>query len=338
MSVTIRDIAKSLGIHPATVSTCLSENYRTRRISEKTAEQVRAKAAEMGYIPNRLAGRIFGRNKRKNIALIFKNDTADNRNLPVLDHAIHFLGERKDCDFSVLYSKTSNLLEALKNGIGLGIQDFIVIGYMRGCDFVQCNLDQLPSIRIYASDYYFDSSDREFPSVVCKIGFDREKFYRHLRKCYEQAGLGPVKQVYALESGQEKPDEPESIFYHVNEIRDPFQFGEKVMAPLVENMVHGGKCRTLLLRNDSMAIGTMEELLKRGIRIPEDLAMIGFNNAPFSAYAKVPLTTVSLNLQEYLEKLLSNILENRPIKPTIHVSPKLIFRESCVYCKCLGHL
>lgn len=328
MSVTIRDIARALNIDPSTVSSCLSGNCRKRRISKKLSDTVNAKAAEMGYIPNRLAGRIFGRNNRKNIALIFKNDTAGARNLPVLEHAIRFLGERNDCDFSVFYSKTSDLQEALRNGIGFGIRDFLVIGYMRGCDFAKSKLEKLPPIRIYASDYYFDESDREFPSVVCKIGFNREAFYRSLRDRYEKAWMGPVKLAYALEPGQKKPKEKDAITYRVAEIKDLFLFGKEKIAPAVIELVKSGKCRTLLLRNDAMAVGVMEELLAHKIRIPKDLALIGFNNAPFSAYAKVPLTTIALPQKENIEKILRHLLEDVPLPPVIETMPELIIRDS----------
>lgn len=328
MSVTIRDIAKALKIDPSTVSSCLSGNGRKRRISEKLTAKVQAKAAEMGYIPNRLAGRIFGRNHRKNIGIVFKSDTAGSRNLPVLEYAIRFLGERTDCDFSVFYSKTSDLRESLRSGIGSGIRDFLVIGYMRGCDFAACELEKLPPIRIYVSDYYFDESDREFPSVVCKAGFNREAFYRQLRRRYEKAGMGPVKLAYALEPGQKEPAEKDAITYQVKGIEDLFLFGKEMIAPQVIRRVKGGKCRTLLLRNDAMAVGVMEEVLAHGIRIPEDLAIIGFNNAPFSAYAKVPLTTVALPQRKCIEAILLHLLEDAPLAPVIEMEPELIVRAS----------
>ena len=328
MSVTIRDIANALKIDPSTVSSCLSGNSKKRRISDKLTAEVQAKAAEMGYIPNRLAGRIFGRNHRKNIAVVFKNDTAGSRNLPVLEYAIRFLGERTDCDFSVFYSKTSDLREALRGGIGSGLRDFLVIGYMRGCDFAKCGLEKLPPIRIYASDYYFDGSDREFPSVVCKVGFNREAFYRDLQDRYEKAGMGPVKLIYALEPGQGKPAEKDAITYRVQGIEDLFLFGKETIAPQVIELVKSGKCRTLLLRNDAMAIGVMEELLAHKIRIPEDLALVGFNNAPFSAYAKVPLTTIALPQRDNIEMILRHFLEDVPLDPVIRTKPELIVRAS----------
>lgn len=328
MSVTIRDIAKALKIDPSTVSSCLSGNGKKRRISEKLTAKVQAKAAEMGYIPNRLAGRIFGRNSRKNIGIIFKSDTAGSRNLPVLEYTIRFLGERTDCDFSVFYSKTSDLRESLRSGIGCGIRDFLVIGYMRGCDFENCRLEKLPPIRIYAPDYYFDESDREFPSVVCKAGFNRGAFYRALRRRYEKAGMGPVKRIYALEPGQRKPSEKDAITYQVQGIEDLFLFGKEQIAPQVVRLVKSGKCRTFLLRNDAMAVGVMEEVLARGIRIPEDLALVGFNNAPFSAYAKVPLTTVALPQRENIETILLHLLEGTPLDPVIKTEPELIVRAS----------
>ena len=328
MSVTIRDIARALRIDPSTVSSCLSADPGARRISAARVAEVRRKAEEMGYIPNRLAGRIFGRNRRKNLALVFKNDTAGERTLPVLDYAIRTLGERADCDFSVLYAKSGGLADAVREGIGLGIADFIIIGYMRGRDLAELARHRLPEVRIYAPDYYFDRGDRDSSLAVTKLGFDREAFYRDLTGFLETHGLGPVLTVRAVEPGQRRPSRGESLGYEVGATGDLFDYGARVLAPLIEKKVRSGACRTLLLRNDSLAVGTMERLLERGLRIPDDLAMIGFNNAPFSRYAKVALTTVGLPLQANLDRIFAHLLAGAPLAPVTRCAPEIFWRAS----------
>jgi LacI family transcriptional regulator len=63
---------------------------------------------------------------------------------------------------------------------------------------------------------------------------------------------------------------------------------------LVEHMLHVDERPTALFCiNDFAAIGVMRNLIAMGIRIPADLAVVGFDNSPFAPYAPVPLTSVA---------------------------------------------
>lgn len=328
MSVSIRDIARELNIDPSTVSSCLSADPGARRISAARVEEVRRKAEEMGYIPNRLAGRIFRRNRRKNLALIFKNDTAGERTLPVLDYAIRTLGERNACDFTVLYAGNNALAQAVREGIGLGVTDFIVIGYMRGRDFADLARHRLPPVRIYAPDYYADAGDKPCSYAAARLGFDRGKFYRDLTLFLEKQHLGPVLTVRAVEPGQRLPAGKDLLGYAVGSTGDLFDYGARELAPRIEEKWQQGLCRTVLLRNDSLAVGVMDALLERGIRIPEDLAVISFNNAPFARYARIPLTSVGLPLQENLDRIFRHLLDDEVLAPVTRCSPEIFWRCS----------
>lgn len=326
-NVTIRDIAKALNIAPSTVSSCLSGDT-SRRISAARIEEVRKKAEEMGYIPNRLASRIFRRNNRKYLGIIVKNDSSMTSSQSLLNYMLEELNLRNKCDFSILYASGNRLKEALTNGVGLGITDFIIIGYLRGDDLKQIDFSKLPEVRLYAANYYFDSSDCHNPAVLKKIGFDRDKYYRKLKLFLEKSNYGPVTMVTALEAGQTAPAKNDTIFYQVEEIKNLFQFGFEKIGPEVMKKIRKNQCRTLLLRNDSLAIGVMEYLLQNKIQIPQDVAVIGFNNAPFAPYAKIPLSSISLSLEKNAAKLLDHILDQSPLPDVIDQQPTLILRDS----------
>lgn len=51
----------------------------------------------------------------------------------------------------------------------------------------------------------------------------------------------------------------------------------------------------LVANNDSIAIGAMRALKDKGLRIPEDISIVGFDGLPFSALAEPPLTTVNVS-------------------------------------------
>jgi LacI family transcriptional regulator len=80
-----------------------------------------------------------------------------------------------------------------------------------------------------------------------------------------------------------------------------------------------------------MAIGFMRRLTVRGIRVPDDLSVVGFDDIPEAAYVSPPLTTVrSAREQEgraAIDALLAEI-ERRPRVRPEHPGGELIVRES----------
>ena len=234
---------------------------------------------------------------------------------------------QQDCDFSVLYSSADDIQQTIKNGLGLGINEFLIIGYLRGNDLRKINFEKLPPIKIYAANYYFDSGDCAVPAIVKKIGFDRDAYNQNLKNFLEKSGHGPVVIVQALEEGQSIPDDSETVFYEISNVKNVLRFGYET-ASRVLPLIKQGKCRTLLLRNDDIAIGVMEYLLEHGVRIPDEVAVIGFNNSPFAPYAKVPLTSVALSVQENSDILIKHILDDEEIPDTIHSKPVLVIRKS----------
>ena len=183
-------------------------------------------------------------------------------------------------------------------------------------------------MRLYAANYYFDSSDYHNPALLKKIGFNRDRYYEKLKLFLEKSSYGPVIMTNALEAGQNIPEVKDTICYQVSEIKNLFSFGYEKIGPEVLKKFKQKQCRTLLLRNDSLAVGVMEYLLEKNIKIPQDIAIIGFNNAPFAPYAKVSLSSISLSLEKNAAKLLDHILDQSPLPDVIDQQPALILRDS----------
>jgi LacI family transcriptional regulator len=87
--------------------------------------------------------------------------------------------------------------------------------------------------------------------------------------------------------------------------------------------------------SDSIAIGAMDALHELGVRIPDDVAIIGFDNRPAAPYQRPPLTTIALPLVEMGvqagEALMRTVTEGRIVEaPTIRRLPcYLVQRRSC---------
>jgi LacI family transcriptional regulator len=85
-----------------------------------------------------------------------------------------------------------------------------------------------------------------------------------------------------------------------------------------------------------MALSVLREACRRGIGIPEQLAVIGFDNIPESAYFYPSLTTISQNFQLLGEQAVQNIVEmiqarqgnQSVIAQSGFIQPTLVVRES----------
>lgn len=93
--------------------------------------------------------------------------------------------------------------------------------------------------------------------------------------------------------------------------------------------------------NDQMALGALQAAHLLGLRVPEDLGMVGFDNTPESAYYWPPLTTVrhqlaeqgKIAVQELIGMIETQRQTGRIIKPKVTVlQPELIVRKSSVIC------
>jgi LacI family transcriptional regulator len=84
--------------------------------------------------------------------------------------------------------------------------------------------------------------------------------------------------------------------------------------------------------NDMMAFGSMQAIKEKGLRIPEDIRLIGYDDIPFSSLITPPLTTIRLKKQdlgmESVKLLLSRINGNRKKMKKIILDVELIIRET----------
>ncbi len=90
----------------------------------------------------------------------------------------------------------------------------------------------------------------------------------------------------------------------------------------------------LFAYDDLMAIGAVEEITRRGLRVPEDVAVVGFDDIELAKFATPPLTTVSqpkYQLGREATRLLLALLneEHAPRRRTVVLPPTLIVRTSC---------
>ncbi len=109
--------------------------------------------------------------------------------------------------------------------------------------------------------------------------------------------------------------------------------GERAFIQLLESFPD---MDAVFVANDQMALSVLREACRRGIKIPEQVAVIGFDNIPESAYFYPSLTTISQDLQLLGEQAIQNVVEmiqarqgnQSVIAQSRFIQPTLVVRES----------
>jgi LacI family transcriptional regulator len=89
----------------------------------------------------------------------------------------------------------------------------------------------------------------------------------------------------------------------------------------------------VFVASDAVALGAMAAIREGGLRVPDDIAVMGFDDVPFSRYTNPPLTTVHLPVEELAGQACSLLLDlivgiQRP-QPQIVLDAELVIRDSC---------
>jgi DNA-binding LacI/PurR family transcriptional regulator len=84
--------------------------------------------------------------------------------------------------------------------------------------------------------------------------------------------------------------------------------------------------------DDDAAIGTLNALKEAGLRVPEDVAVVGFDDSRLSSFLNPPLTTVQAPTEQVgrtAAQLLFNLLQEQPAEPATLLPTEIIIRRSC---------
>lgn len=86
----------------------------------------------------------------------------------------------------------------------------------------------------------------------------------------------------------------------------------------------------IICHNDSVALCVEELLLANGVRIPEDVSVVGFDNIADSADFPVPLTTCSGKMEELIREAIAYLFSNRKPNEMFYkkIMPELVIRQS----------
>lgn len=189
---------------------------------------------------------------------------------------------------------------------------FIVIDYWNGdMSFNAIKANNEDSVR-YAIDYLIRKGHKQIGYLKGRFRIvpfkDRETGYR---TGMLKAGL-PVEEKYTLEVGTTM----DAAYADMKRYLE-----EKIKLPTA-----------FMADNDMIALGAMKAMAEYGVRIPEEVSVIGFDDLPFSAISSPPLTTLRVPKQEIgriaTRRLIQMIKERQEAGVKIEVSTQFVERGS----------
>ena len=302
---TIKEIAKKCGVSVATVSNILNGKPGA---SEATRELVLKTAEKMEYMPSYVAKSLKTRNTRS-IGVIAEDMTIFS--IPDIIDGITEYCEKVDYKILLtnlrLYKKYNDRYYHRDDYYGMVKQEIkkFVAMQTEGIIYVtahervlHCIPEDLPIPAVMAYGY---TESKKIPSVVVDDQDGTYELISHLiENGHEKIGVISGKQdslhaqgrllgyQKALRDNQLIYD-PELICYGDWTRESGYQW--------VENLLNQNVSAVFCM-NDLMAGGVYDRADELGIRIPQELSVVGYDNRELSSYYKPPLTTVELPLHD----------------------------------------
>lgn len=331
--VTIYDLAKELKLSPATISRGLKNN---KSINKATVKRIVDKAEEMGYRHNNFASNL--RKQKTNTIGIIVHELNSNFITSVLA-GIEKISTEAGYDLIIAHSSESSKKEAAN---ALNLFHKRVDGLIASLAFDTTNMDHYqPFIDKKIPMIFFDRVEENADNP--KVIIDNYKSgYQATQHLIEQGSKKIVmvtanlnRNVYALRFKGYK----DALF------DNGIKFDEKLV--LIKDLSE--KCGieaahqimkmkpmpdAAFITNDFSAAVCMQTLKEHGVRIPQDIAIVGFNNDAISKIVEPQLTTINypgIDIGEIAARNLIGHLKgdvNMSPTNTIIVKSELIVRKS----------
>jgi len=297
MAISIEDVARRAGVAQSTVSHVLNGNNHAR-IALATQERVKQAAADLGYRPNRLA-RSLGRRRTDTIGLMLIG--LQNPFYVQLMESIERVAA--DANYQVLLDappasagwnrRNSKLPGWPIDGVLMWAHPEVTVK-----EYLGAQAEQLPVVYLSgqprnddAAVVYFDvySGARAAMSHLLRRGCRRIGFVYP----YDWVVLQSDEPRYRAyrETCAESALEPMLLYMerHEETRHAGFLAGLELAA-----MPAGKRPDAVLCFNDIIAQGVFFGLRREGVKIPDEIAVVGFDGLDEGRYLDVPLTTVSL--------------------------------------------
>lgn len=335
-SMNLNDIARLARVSRSTVSRVVNDDPR---VSAAVRERVKATIAEVGYQPN-AAARALASRRTGIIGLVIPEDFATVHSDPWFPPLIEAaLDAAKELDLSVMLLMESiddphsvpRLVQRFVRGRTV---DGLLVTNSLGDDLLVPQLQEakfpyvLIGRPIKAGRNFVDVSNRTFSEIITR------HMLQHGRSRPAMIN-GPESVIPALDRRlgfqaalREEGIDPDTAPIACVEFSRPGAY-----AAALELLSRDDRPDCIFAASDSIALAVMDAARRLGIRIPEDLGVVGFDDIMVERNERLGLTTVCQPVREMATvaiRLLNDLICNRVEPPAeVWLEPTLSLRHTC---------
>jgi DNA-binding LacI/PurR family transcriptional regulator len=326
--VTLKAVAQHLGLTPGTVSAVLNDSPSARSIPQETKNRIRAAAKELNYRPNFFARTL--RNKRTYTIGVIAEEIGDSYSSPIISGIEQFLRQRDYFFLTVVHRHDMALLSRYAQLLSeRGVEGIITV------DTTVQDIPMLPTVAI---------AGHKRMKGVTNIVLDHEKAallaLSHLKELHHQR----IAFMKGNPVSSDSKDRWEAICRVAAQLGididpdltiqiDADDPTPRLGYPFAKELLSRQKPFTALFAyNDISAIGAIRAIQEKGLRVPQDISVMGFDDIPGAAFYSPSLTTVRQPLNRMGEVAAQSLLERiegkRDYPAEIAIEPELVVRES----------
>ncbi|MCX7705062.1 MAG: LacI family transcriptional regulator [bacterium] len=338
--VTQKEIAELLKVSKMTISLALRDSPKVKK---ETRERIKRVARELNYYPSEI-GRSLVIGKSYTIGII----------LPPFPGSFHFellnemqnqLRENGYFGFPLnanpemnIEDEEERIMETFIRRRVDGVISNYVVSYKARLLLKKKNIPYILQAKPVKTDFEEDCTEEfvtcnKYKGAVAlmehllKLGYRKIAYLCHPKYTYDEERITAYKDVL-LKNGL--PFKEDWIIHGSGTYEDGYK-GMKKLLSLDD------KPEAVFAMNDMAAIGAIRAIKEKGLKIPLDIAVVGFDNIKEAQYFTPSLTTIDQNKQAIAGKtveILLNKIEKKEAKKEIFqitIEPKLIIRESCGY-------
>jgi LacI family transcriptional regulator len=331
--VTLRDVAARAGVHVSTASRAL-DTTGPARIGTATAERVRSAAAELGYSRDLLASSLK-RGATKTVGVVIAN--LDN---PYNARVIRGIARVLEADdFVPLVAETGESRERFERLLDHLVQrrvDAVITSaiHLDGAEMLARLLDDEAPVVLagrglpdtdhntvrhdditggaLAAGHLASLGHRRLAQLSGPADID--VFIRRAKGFSDAAAAAGIEEIAAPAPGSVTPT---------------FVEGRRLMGALIDASI---RPTGVFAPSDVMAVGALEAIGARGLRCPEDISLVGYNDIPVSRFLSPPLTTIEMPAEELgaeaARMALASIEDPTRRGQLVQVPARLIVRRS----------
>jgi LacI family transcriptional regulator, galactose operon repressor len=334
--VTSQDVANLAGVSRTTVSLVLND-VEGIHITPETRQKVRDAAEKLGYIPNATAQALATR-RAKAIGLVMTRSPhhiASDTFLPqilggllevVKQHKLHLLIESVEVEHQ---DRVYLELARAKHIDGMILLtpriDDAALRRLDEIDAYTVVMGKLADSNLYSIDVDNQLAARKATQYLIDMGHTRIACIANAPASFSSAYERVLGYKDALIGSGISPEDGMIRYADF----DP-QSGFDCMNSLLAS---GQDFTAVFVASDNVAIGAKSALREAGLRIPDDISIMGFDDIPWAKYSDPPLTTIRLPAQKLASEacllLLDLMKGSEPEEQNRVLDTELVVRKSC---------